>query len=65
MAAGPSWKQPADHTDTASQGGRGNQYVAGSVAVDGDAVMVGSTDRSGTTEPAVWRYHGGKVAAVR
>lgn len=64
VAAGPSWKQLADHTDTGSQGGRGNQYVAGSVAVDGDAVMVGSTDRSGTSEPAVWRYHGGKVVAM-
>jgi hypothetical protein len=64
VAAGPTWRQLADHTDTPSQLGPGNQYVFGSVAVDGDAVLVGSTNRSGTAEPAVWRYHSGTVKPV-
>jgi hypothetical protein len=61
VAAGPTWKQLSDCTDIASQRGRGDQIVTGSVASGDDVVLVGWDNRSGTTEPAVWRYRDGTV----
>jgi hypothetical protein len=63
VAAGPSWQQLADSTDTVSQRGRGDQIVTGSVAIGDDAVLVGSDSRSGTIEPAVWLFRDGRVTA--
>lgn len=64
VAAGPSWAQLADVTDQKSQRGRGKQVVADSAAVDGAAVLVGSDDRSGSTEASIWRYAGARVSPV-
>jgi hypothetical protein len=64
VAAGPSYPQLADRTDQQSQRGRGDQVVIDSTAIGNEAVMVGSNSRSGTVEPAVWRYAGKKVTPV-
>ncbi|WBQ04971.1 hypothetical protein [Kribbella sp. CA-293567] len=61
VAAGSTWDQLTDRTDEGSQRGRGDQVVADAVAVGTDVVLVGSNDRSGSTEPAAWRYHDGAV----
>ncbi|MEV5965507.1 hypothetical protein AB0L70_27305 [Kribbella sp. NPDC051952] len=64
VAVGPAWPQLADGTDTNSQRGRGDQLVIDSVAVGNDAVMVGSNNRSGSIEAAVWRYRDLRVSAI-
>ncbi|MFF0342556.1 WD40/YVTN/BNR-like repeat-containing protein [Kribbella sp. NPDC004875] len=64
VAVGPTWAQLADGTDTNSQRARGTQLVTDSVAVGSDAIMVGSNDRSGSTEPAIWRYAEARVTPV-
>lgn len=56
VSVGPGWPQLADATDASSQHARGTQVVLDSVAVGNDVVMVGSNDRTGSTEPAIWRY---------
>ncbi|TDO59053.1 hypothetical protein EV651_109328 [Kribbella sp. VKM Ac-2571] len=64
VAVGPTWAQLADGTDAGSQRAPGTQSVADSVAIGNEAVMVGSNDRSGSTEPAVWRYAEARVTPV-
>lgn len=64
VAVGPTWAQLADGTDASSQRARGTQSVADSVAVGNDAVMVGASDRTGSTEPAIWRYAEARVTPV-
>ncbi|MEV0287071.1 sialidase family protein [Kribbella sp. NPDC050820] len=64
IAAGPSWRQLADRTDAGTQRGRGDQFVAGSAAIGDDVVLVGSNNRSGTSEAAVWLYHDESVRQV-
>ncbi|MGW7683103.1 WD40/YVTN/BNR-like repeat-containing protein [Kribbella sp. NPDC054772] len=64
VAVGPTWAQLADATDVRSQRARGTQTVAASVAVDGTAVLVGSDDRTGSTEAAIWRYADARVTPV-
>lgn len=64
VAVGPTWAQLADGTDTNSQRGRGTQLLADSVAIGNDVVMVGSNDRTGSTEPAVWRYAEARVSSI-
>jgi len=64
IAAGPGLEQLSDRTHE-TQSTLGNQYVNGMVTVGRDAVMVGSTDRSGTIEPMIWRYQDGGVSPIR
>ncbi|WP_432876143.1 hypothetical protein ACQPYH_25585 [Kribbella sp. CA-245084] len=64
VAVGPTWAQFADGTDANSQRARGTQLVTDSVAVGNDVVMVGSNDRTGSTEPAIWRYAESRVSPV-
>ncbi|MGW6280158.1 hypothetical protein [Kribbella sp. NPDC055071] len=64
VAVGPTWAQLADGTDADSQRARGTQMVVDSVAVGDDVVMVGSNDRTGSTEPAVWRYAENRVSPI-
>ncbi|MFI5710796.1 hypothetical protein [Kribbella sp. NPDC051620] len=64
VAAGPGWSRLADRSDGASQRGRGDQIATDSVAVGNDVVVVGSNNRSGTTEPAAWRYHDRAVTRI-
>ncbi|TCO50465.1 hypothetical protein EV646_102539 [Kribbella antiqua] len=64
VAVGPTWKQFADGTDVDSQRGRGDQVVTDSVAVGNDALLVGSNNRSGSNEPAIWRYRESRVSPI-
>ncbi|MFG1911232.1 hypothetical protein [Kribbella sp. NPDC048928] len=64
VAVGPTWAQFADATDADSQHARGDQRILDSVAVGNDVVMVGTNDRTGSTEPAVWRYSESRVTPV-
>ncbi len=64
VAAGGTWTELRDRTDVTTQRIPGSQYVHDAATVGDAAVLVGSSDRSGTNEPMIWRYDDRKVTSV-